>query len=71
MKWIRRLLCKMNLYHFVIEKWRPLEGSGLTECQALVWGCTIKDGQVNFFKCRDCETVMAPFEVAERYWRVS
>jgi hypothetical protein len=71
MKWIRWFLCKMDIYHFITEEWRPLAGSGLTALQAGIWGSTVKDGQVNYFKCRYCGTIMAPFEVAQRYWHVS
>jgi hypothetical protein len=71
MRLIRWILCKMDIRHRPVEKWRPLDGSGLTEFSAGVWGCTVKDGQVNFCECRDCGTIIAPFEVLSRGWRLS
>ncbi len=71
MKLLRWLRCSLNLGHRLDEIRQPLTESGLTEFSAALYGCTIKDGMVNAFKCRDCSAVCAPFEVAERGWRVA
>lgn len=72
MKLIRWIRCKLNLHHRVEELWRELESSGLTRFSALLYGSMIRyekgKEEVQYYKCRDCDTIMAPFEVQRRGW---
>ena len=75
MKWIRWILCHMNLRHRIVERWYPLATSGLSRLSAQLYGCRVetRDGeeQIQYYKCRDCDATMAPFEVGQRGWKES
>lgn len=69
MKLIRWVMCKTEIRHRVMELWQPLDGSGLSEFSAALYGSTVEKGQVNYFECVDCATIIAPFEVVQRGWK--
>ena len=62
----------MNLKHRVIQKWMPINKSGLDPVSAYLFGCYIKkiDGSdhVEYFECRDCSQKIAGFELRGRNW---
>lgn len=68
MRFLRLLLCKMDIRHRPAERWMPLGEAKVSVDQARIWGCTVREGRVNFFKCVDCESVIAPFEMQSRGW---
>ncbi len=72
MKFLRWIACKMNIRHRIEELWCDLETSGLTRFSALLYGSMIRYGngkeEVQYYKCRDCDTIMAPFEMKLRGW---
>ena len=69
MKWIRWILCKLFIRCDIEEKWWDKETSGLSPFSAALYGCEEKDGKYQYFQCRICDAIMAPFEVHERGWR--
>ena len=71
MKWIRLLLCKMDIRHRLMKAWLPMEALGVTADTAPIWGCEVDGPVASCYACRDCGSIMAPFEVKARGWRVS
>ncbi len=68
MKLIRWIRCKLNLHHRIQEQWWDKETSGLNAFSAAQFGSVEKDGKYNYFRCLDCDTVVAPFEAQSRGW---
>jgi hypothetical protein len=72
MKLIRWFLCWMDIRHRLVEKWWPIKTAGMSEDVARgVWGCQVTDKGVQYFECLDCGAKPAPFEVAQRGWKVT
>lgn len=71
MKWIRKILCKMDIRHRLTKAWLPMAALGVTDETAFIWGCEIKGPTASCYVCRDCGSVLAPFEVQARGWHES
>jgi hypothetical protein len=67
---LKRLLCILNFMHEVEERWMLLSEAKLSMLEAVLYGCTIRDGCCNYFKCRVCGAVIAPFEQSRRSYKV-
>lgn len=72
MKILRWIGCRLNLRHRLIERWFPLATCGMSSFSATNYGCQIRgpkgEEEVQYFKCLDCDAVLAPFEVGKRGW---
>jgi hypothetical protein len=72
-KWIRWLLCKLFIRCDIEEKWWPERTAGISGGTALLYECKTRVGadgerEVQYYQCRICKSIMAPFEVRERGW---
>lgn len=71
MKLIRWFLCKMDIRHRLTKAWLPMSALGVTDETAFIWGCEIQGPTASCYVCRDCGSVLAPFEVQKRGWHES
>ena len=66
-RWASRITLEVESIR-IQEQWWDKETSGLNAFSAAQFGSVEKDGKYNYFRCLDCDTVVAPFEAQSRGW---